>query len=100
MQLDLTALSIQIRKNTDLALQKEWFDRLGKIINRSGVISLELKPDILHAGGDKDDRYMPGLRVCTHQLSRLKTIHFGHLHIQQHQGIILFERLSQSFITG
>ena len=99
MQFDFTTLTIQLGKYSDLALQKHRFYRLCEIINSTGVIPLELKLEIFHSGGDKDDRDMPGLWICPHQFRCLETIHFRHLHIQKHQGEILLERQAKGLIS-
>ena len=96
---ELAALAVKFAEDFYLALEDVGFEGLGQVIDRAQFVALELKPEILHSGGDEDDGEVPRLGVGAHQFGGLEPVHAGHLHVEQHQREILLQGKAQRIVA-
>jgi hypothetical protein len=48
----------------------------------------------------EDDRDMPGFLSASDELRRLKSVQAGHLHVEQNDGELALQQLTQRLLTG
>ncbi|MFU0840967.1 MAG: NAD-specific glutamate dehydrogenase [Pseudomonas fragi] len=93
------ALAIQLNEHIDLALDRMNIQRLVQKVHRAAFIALEGIVHLAPGGTDKHDGDVFGLGRTPHQLGQLKTIHAGHLHIQNGHRELVLQQQRQRFVS-
>ena len=88
-------LLVQLRLH--LGLEDLRVERLEQVVHRTTGIALEHSGIGLLVGGKEDDRGQPGTVATTHQPRNLETVHFRHLHVEQHKVDFVLQQGAQGF---
>ena len=89
----------EFEEDADLAQQYRRIDRFEQIVDRAGGIARLDIAMVRTQRGDEDDRNVAGPRVLPHQAGRFKTIHVRHLHVHQHDRVVVLQHQAQRFLA-
>ncbi|MNN05506.1 hypothetical protein D3C81_1182710 [compost metagenome] len=95
--LQRAAITLVFQQRLHLRLEDLRVERLEQVIHRTTGVALEHGGIGLLVCGKKDDRGQPGAVAATHQPGNLETVHFGHLHVEQHKVDFVLQQGAQGF---
>ena len=84
-------IALVLQQCLDFGFENLRVERLEQVIDRTVGVALDHGVPGLLVGGKENDWSQAGTLAVAHQACHFKTIHPGHLHIQQHQVDFMFE---------
>ena len=99
LQVEFTSLAVQLDEDRDLAAQHVRFDRLQEVVDSAGLVALKHTLVVARPGGDEDDRHASCALGAPHQFGEFKTVHPGHLHVEQRQTDVVNEQQFKGFFA-
>jgi len=85
------ALAVQVDEDIDLALHRVDIQRFMQEVHRAALVALEGVVEFAAGGTDEHDRDVLGFFGASHQFGQFKTVHAGHLHVENRHGEFVFQ---------